>query len=55
MMPIFKIKILIYQSKANFDEKSLFGKICRHLDPEMWTMLVRGMFGTKDSPFRSGP
>ena len=35
MRPIFKTEILIYQSKANLDGKILFGKITRHLDPEI--------------------
>ena len=41
MWPVFKIKMSIYQSKANFDEKVLFEKITHHLDPEMRKMLVR--------------
>ena len=45
----------IYQSKANLDENILFGKITRYLDPEVREMLVRGMFGSKDSSFHSGP
>ena len=31
--PIFKIKMQIYQSKANLDENILLGKIPHHLDP----------------------
>ena len=34
MRPIFKTEMLMYQLKANFDEKSLFGKITYHLDPD---------------------
>ena len=30
MRPIFKTEILIYQSKANSDEKILLGKITKH-------------------------
>ena len=47
--------MLIYQSKANLDEKILFGKITRHLDPEIRKMLVRGMFGNENSTFHPGP
>ena len=54
MCPIFKIKMLIYQSKANLDEKILFGKIIHYFDPEIGRMLVRGMFENKDSSFHSG-
>ena len=43
MLPIFKTKILIYQSMANLDEKILFGKITHHLDPDIGKMLVRDM------------
>ena len=51
-----KIKMLIYHLKANLNEKILSGEITRHLDPEIKKMLViRGMFGNKDSSFRSGP
>ena len=31
--PIFKTKILIYQSKANLAMKILFGKVTHLLDP----------------------
>ena len=44
---IFKIKMLIYQSKANLDKEILCGKITHHLDLEIWKMLVRGMFGKR--------
>ena len=54
MRPIFKSKMLIYQSKANLDEKMLFGKIIHHLDPKIRKVLVRGMFGNKDSSFHFG-
>ena len=39
--------MLIYQSKANLDGKTLLGKITHHLDPEIRKMLVRGMFGAR--------
>ena len=53
--PIFKIKMLIYQPKANLDEKIFLGKITHHLDQEIRKMLVKVIFGSKDSPFHSGP
>ena len=31
MWPLFKTEMLIYQSKANLDEKILFGKLTHHL------------------------
>ena len=34
-----KTEMLIYQSKANADEKVLFGKITHILDPEIRKML----------------
>ena len=34
MRPIFKTKMVIYQSKADLDEKILFGKIIHHFDSE---------------------
>ena len=53
--PIFKTEMLIYQSKAIFDEKILFGKITYHLDPEIRKMLVNGKFGNGYSTFTFGP
>ena len=41
--PIFKTKISIVQSRANLDEKILFCKIIRHLEPEIWKMPYLGM------------
>ena len=35
--------------------KFLFDRIPRYLDPEIKKMLVRGMFGNKDSSFHSDP
>ena len=35
MGPIFKTGLLIYQSKANLDDKILFDKITHHLDLEL--------------------
>ena len=35
MRPVFETKMLINQSKANLDVKSLFGKITHLLDPEI--------------------
>ena len=54
--PIFKTEMLIYQSKANLDEKILFGKITHHLDPEIRTMSVRSLYGNQEFfMFHSGP
>ena len=36
-----QVKMLIYQLKADFDRKFLFGKITHHLDPEIRKMLVQ--------------
>ena len=55
MWPIFKSKMLIFQSKDNLDEKILFDKITHHLDPEIRKILVRGKFGNEDSTVHSGP
>ena len=55
MRPIFTAKMLFFQSKANLDEKILFGKITRHSDPEIRKMLVRGMYWNNDSTFHFGP
>ena len=55
MRPIFKTKELIYHSKANLDEKILFGSIPHHTSPEIRKMLVNGMFGNNSSTFHSGP
>ena len=55
MRPIFKSKQLIYQSKANLNEKILFGKITHHLDAKIRNMLVGGMFENEVSTFDPGP
>ena len=39
---IFKTELLIDQSKANFDEKVLFGKITNLYDPKYRKLPVRG-------------
>ena len=44
MGPIFKTELLIFQSKANLDEKILFDKITHHLDPEITKMPVMGLY-----------
>ena len=44
MRPIFKTEMLMYHSKANLDEKTLFGKITHHLGSEIWAIKVRSMF-----------
>ena len=38
---------LIYQSKADLDVKSLFGKVNRLLDPEIMEMLIRVIIGPR--------
>ena len=38
--------MFIYQSKANLDEKILFGNIPHLTSPEIRKMLVKGMFET---------
>ena len=45
----------IYQSKANSDEKNLFGKITHNLYPEIRKMPVNGKFGNENSTFHAGP
>ena len=55
MWPIFKTEMFIYQSKVNLGEKNLFGSIPHLTDPEIRKMLVKGMFGNKNSTFHSGP
>ena len=55
MRPIFKTEMLIYQSKANLDEKTLLAIITNQLDPEIGKMPIRYMFGNKDSRFESSP
>ena len=51
MRQIFKAEVFIYQSKANLDEKILFGKIAHHLGPEIRKMQVNSRFGNQDSTF----
>ena len=55
MWLMFKAEMLISNSKANLDEKILFGKVTRHLFQEIRKMLVKGMFQNKDSTFHPGP
>ena len=38
----FKIKMLIYPSKANLHVKILLGRITHHLDPEIREMSLKG-------------
>ena len=47
MGPIIKAELFFCQSKANFDEKILFGEITHHLDPAIRKMPVRGILGTR--------
>ena len=37
------------------NEKILFGSVPHLTDPEIRKMLVKGMFGNKNSTFHSGP
>ena len=55
ILPMFKTKILISQSKANLEEIILFGEITHYFDLEIRKMLVSGIFGNEDSKFHSGP
>ena len=55
MRPIFKTEMFIYQSKVNLDEEISFGSIPHLTDPEIRKMLVKGMFGNRNSTFHSGP
>ena len=55
MRPIFKTEMFIYQSKVNLDEKNLFGNIPHLTDPEIRKILLKGMFGNKNSTLHSGP
>ena len=55
MRLIFKTEMFIYQSKVNLDEKILFGSIPHLTDPKIRKMLLKGMFGNKNSIFHSGP
>ena len=45
ILPIFKSKMFVSQSKAKLAEKMWFGRITHYLDPEIRQMLVSGMFG----------
>ena len=47
MGPIFKTELLIYQSKANLDEKILFDRITHHLDLEIRKIPVSGLHGNR--------
>ena len=47
MGPIFKTELLLYQSKANLDEKILFDKITHHLDQELRKMPERDLYGNR--------
>ena len=55
MWLIFRTEVLIFQSKANLDERILFGKITHHLDSDIKKLMVQGMFWNKNSTFHSGP
>ena len=45
MRLISQTEMLIYQSKANLDEKVLFGKITHLQDPKIRNMFARSLFG----------
>ena len=47
MWPIFKTKMLIYQSKANLDEKILFVNTTHFWDPTIRKMPARGLYGNQ--------
>ena len=55
MRLIFKTEMLIYQSKADLDEKVLFGSIAHFIDPEIRKMLVQCILGNENSTFHSCP
>ena len=48
MRPIFKTKLLMYQSKAKLDEKMFFGKITHREDPNIRKLPVRGLYGNRE-------
>ena len=47
MRPIFKTKMLVYQSKANLDGEILFDKITHLLGPKIRKMLIRRLCGNQ--------
>ena len=54
MKPIFKIVMLIYQSKVNSEAKILFGRITHYLD-RGYAIQRRGiMLDVMDTPYRGG-
>ena len=55
MWPIFKAKMLIYQSKADFDEIILFGKITRLYTQQLEKCLYGICMEIENSTFHSGP
>ena len=54
MRSIFKTEMLINQSKVNLHEQFLFVKSTHHLDPEIRTMLVKGLYENENSTFHLG-
>ena len=48
MRPIFKIKMSIYQSKANLDGEILFRKISHLEDAIIRKMPVMGLYGNQE-------
>ena len=56
MRPMFKTEMLIFQSKANLDEKILFGsKITNQLDSHIAENAGKRQIWGEDSTFQSGP
>ena len=55
MQLLSTVEMLSYQSKANLDEKILFGKVTHLLGPKIRNILVRGLCGNENSTFDSGP
>ena len=47
MKPTFKTEMLIYQSKANLDEKILLGNITHFIEPKIRKMHVRGFYKSR--------
>ena len=48
MWPIFKTKMFIFHSKANFDEKILFVKITYLEAPKIRKIALKGLYRNRD-------
>ena len=55
MLLIFKIKMLLYHSKANLNVKHLFGNVTHLMDAEIRKTQEKGLYGNQNSIFHSGP